>query len=515
MRIVRMLWEGIHDPSPAKLEFSLEGDPMLRGVGLRFSLLSLILAGALIGGCSRNPVTGARQLTLISEGQEIAMGQESHPEVLAQFGSVEDPGLQEYLARIGKELAAVSHRPNLPWNFMVVDTSVVNAFAVPGGYIYLTRGIIEHMNNEAELAGVLGHEIGHVTARHSVTQLSQGQLMNLGLGLGAILSPAFRQVGGLAQMGLEVLMLKYSRDHERQADQLGLEYMTKCGYDPAKMSEFFQVFIGMREESGQSIPNWLSSHPAPADRIQRTSEEAARLKRESGLRDYKVNSELFLPRLENLIYGDNPREGFVEKQRFIHPDLRFQMDIPSGWEVENTKSAVLLAEPQGSAVVQLTLVPPEEGQSPADIAQKIGRQEGIQFLRGRSEIINGNQAYLGLYRVREEGGNIGVQAAFISHGSRIYQLAGMSPESVFSRYAQTMENTARSFRPLTDARLLAAQPDRLRIRRARKGDTLRGLARSLDPSRVKLEDLARLNRMDPDQPLRDGAWVKLVDLGQR
>jgi len=195
-------------------------------------LWSLVLVAVLpLAGCVKNPVTGGRQLALISESQEISIGEASHPEVLAEFGIVENPALQQYFSRVGLDIAKRSHRPNLPWHFTVVDSDVVNAFAVPGGYIYLTRGILAAMNNEAELAGVLGHEIGHVTARHSVTQISQQQLIGLGLGIGSVFSPTFRNLSGLAETGLSILLLKYSRDHERQSDQLGLQYMTLAGYD--------------------------------------------------------------------------------------------------------------------------------------------------------------------------------------------------------------------------------------------------------------------------------------------
>ena len=482
---------------------------------MRIQMLSLLTLCVIYCACVRNPVTGKRQLALMTESQEIAMGQESHPAVLSEFGLVENAELQEYFTRIGNDLAKVSHRPNLPWHFAVVDSPVVNAFAVPGGYIYLTRGILEHMNNEAELAGVLGHEIGHVAARHSVTQISQGQLINIGLGLGSIFSSRFRQFGGLAQMGMEVLMLKYSRDHENESDQLGLQYMEKCGYDPEQMSKFFQVFIGMREESGQSIPSWLSSHPTPPDRIKRTSEAGTRMKLESARRDYRINADEFLPRLDSLVFGENPREGFVENNRFVHPDLRFQIDIPSGWKVENTKSSVILAEPEGRAMVQLTMTPPEAGKSPGDVAQNIARSEGTQFLSGGSESINGNQAYLGLYRVQSDSGNLGVAAAFIRYGEHIYQAAGFAPESNFSQYSRSMNTVLRSFRQLADQRILAAQPDRMKMYRARRGESLRSLAKSQNQTRVTLEDLVQVNRMDPDQSLSAGAWVKLVQLGRR
>ena len=426
---------------------------MVRRYEPRNCLLFVLIGCALLSACVKNPVTGRRQLALLSEGQEIAIGQESHPEILAQFGTVDNTDLQQYCARIGNELARVSHRPDLPWIFTVADSPVANAFALPAGYIYITRGILQHMNNEAELAGGLGHEIGHLTARPSVTQISQGQLLNLGLGLGSVFSSTFRQVGGLAQMGMEVLMLKYSRDHERESDHLGLQYMAQCGYDPEQMSEFFQVFAGMREESGESIPNWLSSHPSPPDRIQRTSLEGARIKAASGNRSFKVNADQFLPKLDSLIFGENPREGFVDNGRFIHPDLRFQMDIPQGWEVENTKSVVVFAEPQGRAMVELSMVPPD---------------------------------------------------------------AGRTPDTTFSQYSRSLNSVLRSFREITDQRQLSVQPDRIKIQRARKGDTLRNLAKGASQSsRVTLEDLVRINRIDPDRPLSAGAMVKLIQPGRR
>jgi predicted Zn-dependent protease len=219
--------------------------------------------------------------------------------------------------------------------------------------------------------------------------------------------------------------------------------------------------------------------------------------------------------LDSLVYGDNPREGFVEQGRFVHPDLRFQLDIPQAWEVENTKSAVIFAEPQGGAMVQLSLVPPEAGQSPDAVAQKIGRQEGHQLVSGGSAQINGNPAYVGLYRVQSESGIIAVRAAFISHGGRIYQVAGLAPESNFSRHARSLDGTLASFRTLTDQRLLSVQPDKVKMYRARKGESLRSLAKSMDQSRITLEDLERINRIDPDPPLSAGAWVKLVQPGRR
>ncbi len=466
------------------------------------------------GSCVRNPVTGGRQLALISEDQEIAMGRESHPEVLAEFGTVEDKALQDWFSRVGLGMARISHRPDLPWTFTVVDSPVVNAFAVPGGYIYLTRGILAYMNNEAEMAGVLGHEIGHVTARHSVTQISQQQLLGLGLGLGSMFSTRFRQMSSLAEMGLGILMLKYSRDHERQSDQLGIQYMAQAGYDPAQMSKFFQVFEGLQADEGEPIPSWLSSHPSPPDRIAATAAAADKVKLENPKRQFSINADTLIARIDGIVQGENPREGFVESNHFYHPDLRFQLDVPQGWKVQNTKSAVIFAEPGGNAMVQLTLVPPDQGATPEAVGGAVARQEGIQFINGAPLRINGNSAYLGRYRLQEEAGTVEVMAAFISYGKNMYQLAGMAPSQAYSSFAGSFDGTIRGFRELTDARILSVQPDRIRIYRARKGETLRSIVKSQPQPRTTVEQLALLNRLNPDQALDAGAAVKLIRPGR-
>src|SRR5437868_11822425 len=191
---------------------------------------ALIAIGSPLG-CARNPVTGKRQIVLVSESEEIAMGQQSDPQVRQEYGVAEGRPLQDYVAGIGRKLVRVSHRPNLEWRFTVVDSPVVNAFAIPGGYVYITRGILAYLGNEAELAGVMGHEIGHVTARHSVRQITRQELAQLGLGIGSVLSPALGQLGNAAGSGLSLMFLRFSRDDEREADRLGVEYATRAAYD--------------------------------------------------------------------------------------------------------------------------------------------------------------------------------------------------------------------------------------------------------------------------------------------
>src|SRR2546422_8512418 len=240
--------------------------------------LATVLAAGLVAACATNPATGARQLMLVRESQEIAMGSDYDKQVVASIGLYPDSGLQRYIQQFGTRLAATSERPDLPWTFRVVDDPVVNAFALPGGFIYVTRGIFAHLNSEAELAGVVGHEIGHVTARHSASQMTKQQLAQVGLVIGTVASPEFGRYSGLAGQALAVLFLKYSRDNERQADDLGLRYMRRVNFDPREMPHVFEMLTRVSHaQGGGRVPEWLATHPHPENRRGRIEEEGAAL----------------------------------------------------------------------------------------------------------------------------------------------------------------------------------------------------------------------------------------------
>ena len=212
-------------------------------IGLFFGLLFLVVS------CAINPVSGGRELMLLSESQEIELGRKTDGQVVSQYGIYEDQKLTDYINGLCQRFGKLSHRPNLNYQFKIVDTATVNAFAVPGGYIYFTHGILAHLNSEAELAGVMGHEMGHITARHSAQQYTRAQFAQVGLGLGMILSETVRNFCGLAQFGVGMLFLRFSRDNERQADDLGVEYASKAGYDASQMASFFDTLERMHNKS--------------------------------------------------------------------------------------------------------------------------------------------------------------------------------------------------------------------------------------------------------------------------
>jgi len=256
------------------------------------------------------------------------------------------------VSSIGLEIAKGTERPGLPWAFYVIDDASVNAFALPGGPVFVTRGILGAMNSEGELASVLGHEIGHITARHSVQQMSQQQLATLGLGLGSILSSKVAEFSGALGQGLQLLFLKYSRDDESQADALGFRYMVQSNYDPRQMAAMFKILDRQAPAEGR-LPDWLSSHPDPGNRYETATQRVDSLHRD--LSSMVVNKDTFLAHINGLVHGENPREGYFKDGTFYHPELKFQFRIPSGWKVQNTKQAVLAVSGQQDAMVQLSM----------------------------------------------------------------------------------------------------------------------------------------------------------------
>jgi predicted Zn-dependent protease len=449
-------------------------------------LLALVL---LVAGCAVNPVTGQRQLALITEAQEIQIGRDGAEQVAQSIGLVDDPALQAYVDRLGQALARDSERPALPWAFRVVDDPTPNAFAFPGGFIFVTRGLLGMMRNEAELVSVLGHEIGHVTARHSVTMLSRAQLAQIGLGVGSVLSPTIARFGDLAGGGLSLLFLHYGRDAERQADDLGFRYMLQQGYDPRQMVNVFQALQRSGEIAGQSpLPSWLASHPYPEERIQRIQQHLAQL--EQPLDQTRVGTDDYMTRLERLVYGANPRNGFFRDALFLHPDLRFQVTMPQGWRTQNMAQAVMAGSPQQDALIQLTIA---QG-TPDQAASAFFGQQGIASERITRQNINGLPSVTGYFRARTQEGELAGFAAFITLDNRTYQILGYTPAQQLGRYDAAFRATVGSFNRLTDPQALAVQPDRITIVRTPEAMTLAQFNQRY-PSRIAIEELALINQL--------------------
>ena len=441
------------------------------------------------------------------------MGQQADVQTREEYGVVDNAALQNYVQTMGRKLAAVSHRPNLEWHFTVVDSSVVNAFAIPGGYVYITRGILAYLGSEAELAGVVGHEIGHVTARHTVRQMTRAELAQIGLGVGSVLSPAFGQLGNLAQNGLGLLFLRFSRDSEREADRLGVEYAGRAAYDPREVSNFFEVLGRLSAANDrETIPGWLSTHPDPPERVQTTRMLAQEWIQMLGLTPERmaINRDNLIRAVDGLVFGNDPREGFSEGREFYHPMLEFQIAFPDGWQVENTRSAVLALDPQKAAQMQLSVAKVPAGTTAVAYARELA-QQGMIPERSDETTINGNRAFIGTYVIRSENGPLAAEAAFIEYRNQVFQIVGVTSD--YRRYADLFDRAIRSFTRLTDQRILRAQPDRLRVYTAKEGDTLTILAQRNNNPRVPADQLAILNRLAVDAPMTPGRLLKIVEKG--
>lgn len=463
----------------------------------RVAALSLLVLAA----CTMNPATGQRQLTLMSEAQEIAMGRQTHPEVLAALGAYDDPEGQRYIQEIGAKLAAVSERPQLDWTFTILDDPVVNAMALPGGYIYVNRGILAHFNSEAELASVLGHEIGHVTARHSVEQMSRAQLAQIGLGVAAIASEDFRPYAGLAGQGVGLLFLKFGRDDERQSDDLGLRYMTRAGYDPSQMPKVFSTLDRLSQSQGlRATPQWLSTHPDPGNRVADMNARIAELPPEQ--RRGTVGRESYLRQLEGMVFGDDPRQGYVIGHTYYHPVLAFTIDFPDQWRIVNQRQQVVAISPNQDAAVVLSL---SDKDSPRAGFDSFFDQQGIE--RGP----NRGQNLIAFRALDSQTGTPAVEGliGYRNHAGQLYQLIGYTKADVWSSYAAVAQRSLTSFAKLSDRRYLEVEPSTIDVVQLGTGMTLAQFAERFK-STVELDQLAILNGMTPGTRLEKGQLVKRI-----
>jgi predicted Zn-dependent protease len=464
----------------------------------------LVVAAA----CATNPATGRRQLMLMSEEQEIALGRESDVEIRKQMAPYKDEALQAYVKQIGSNLVSVAERPNLPWTYIVVDSPAVNAFALPGGFIYLTRGILPYIQDEAELAGVLGHETGHVTARHSAAMYSRQTALGGGLGVLGVLVPEAQPLTGLAGTGLQLLFLRNSRDAELEADQLGTRYMAARGWDPGGMPGLLATLGRLNEASGTSrgIPNWALTHPPAEDRVTRV-QEAVAAARASGART--TNKPGFDRHIDGLIFGDSRESGIVRGNQFIHPIMRFAMEFPRGWEIANGAEQVSARESQESNVGMILTLAPGTG-SLERVAQAQMAQAGLQQTSGAAANINGLQAYVGVYQGAAENTSVAVRAAHIRSGNQTYLIAGIAPPGNFSRADQLFVNTIRSFRAIGQQEADRVQPSRVDFYTVRANDTWESIARGVSGESISPANLAVMNGTTLATRPRPGDRIRVV-----
>jgi predicted Zn-dependent protease len=466
-----------------------------------------------VAGCATSPATGETFFTGgLTPEQEKKLGAEQHPKMVEQFGGAyDDKAIQDYVQSVGTLLAKTSEQPNLDWTFTVLDSPIVNAFALPGGYVYITRGLMALADNEAQVAGVLGHEIGHVTARHSAQRyggsvLATAASIAAGIFLGG---DAAQAAGALSQVALS----SYSRSQEFEADQLGVRYVARAGYGPDAMAGFLEK---MEAESRLQATlrgdpdaadrfSLLQTHPRTAERV-REAIAAANVKT---VANPMVARDIYLRKIDGLLFGYSADEGFVRGRRFIHPKLGFAFEMPEGFRLFNASTQVVAMGPEDSVIV-------------FDQAGKDANNDPLRYLteqwarNSRLEEaeridINGMPAATGRTTARTQKGTRDLRAVAIRYDSgKMYRFLFVTPPDLTGRLGEELRRTTYSFRKLSSREANEVQPHRLRIHTVKAGETQESLAQRMPYPDYRLLRFRVLNGLSENDRLQPGNRVKLV-----
>ena len=467
----------------------------------------LVVFTLILSACAVDYVTGKRTFNLVSEEQEIQMGKEADPSIVAQYGLYQDEKLSSYVNKIGQRIAQVSQRPNITYTFRIVDSPIVNAFALPGGWVYFTRGILAHFNSEAELAGVMGHEIGHVVARHGAEQMSKQQLAGLGLAVGSAISPEFEKFSQLAETGIGLLFLKFGREQESESDRLGVEYSTKLGYDAHQMADFFKTIARISESSGSSLPNFLSTHPNPIDREGTVNRLATEWQKKINYKPITTTKADYYKMIDGIVYGADPRQGFVENNIFKHPDMRFQFPVPDGWKLNNLPTSVQMASADDQVYIQFTMAT-VEGIDAA--AEKFIQDNQITPIANRKTRINGLPAVFVDAEHVTQTQTIRSNTYFIQKDKYTFIFQGLTLSANYNANKADMTSVLTGFRELADRSALNKKPSRIRVKTVNSAGSFNNVMKSFGMKNDQLSELAILNGVEQNYMYKKGDLVKTI-----
>ena len=488
--------------------------------------LLLVVFSTFWAGCasSINPISGRKSYGFAwSPAEEIQIGRESDGSIVAQYGLYDNPAIASYVDSLGQALASVSHFQrgevdatwaNMQFYFRVLDSPVVNAFALPGGYIYVTRGLLAHLENEAQLAVVLGHEIGHVVGRHGSRAMRKQQFGMGALLLGAIGSQAVfggnaaENVLNLGSTASQLLFLKYGRDAETESDQLGVEYAAMAGYDAAQGSAFFRSLKRMGEQSGQSLPSLMSSHPDPGDREMFIQKRAAMYRGQYAMNN--VGQGSLFRHVQGLVYGEDPRQGFVQNGMFHHPQMKFSFPVPSGFQTINQPTRVVMV-PENQAAVLLLEVDSKH-KTAREAADAFKATEGLQVVESGIGQAGGFSAHYVLGEGTDSNGNVlRIRMHYIDFDGMVFAFTGMTSKDGYSAYAGEFINSMQGFRRETNQTILNTQPKRVALQTTRNTTPFtQVMAPYISSSGPDLLTLAILNQVEVNQSLPPATVYKIV-----
>ncbi len=472
---------------------------------LTFLLVACI--ATILGGCAQNPVSGQQDFVMMSESQEIAMGRAADADVRKQYKVYANPALQNYVNDVGQKIARHSHRPNLHYHFTVLDSPEINAFALPGGYVYITRGIMAYLNSEAELAAVLGHEIGHVTARHGVRQQSAAQATNISISIASIFVP---QLG--TQLGHDIsnllggaLLSGYGRDHELEADRLGAQYLARTEYDPQAMirvigvlknQESFDAELAKQEgREPRRYHGTFATHPDNDTRLQQVVGEAKTLT----VANPNENKNEYLKQTTGLVFNESVDEGVVRDNKFMHRDLGIALTFPAEWVVKNQPTQLVALSPQNDASIQFKL----EGNPSGTVVEYARRLLGNGATIDAQEIDKHTAAI---------GSNNNMVLGVIYHEGKAFLVQGNAKTpQILSAQRDAMKATIRSFRILSAEERKQIKPLSIQLTTALAGDNYAKLARHSPLGKNAREYLRLINAQYPQGEPLAGQTIKIVE----
>ena len=495
--------------------------PMRRALAFVVSVaLTLGVGGALpfsTAAAADAPVSKAKPM------KESETSRRAHAEIIKAYGAYEDQAIQDYVSEVGQRVARVSDLPANEFKFLVVDDESINAFTTGCCYVYVHRGLLQHLNSEAELASVLGHEIAHVTARHPQKRQTQGILASV-LATGAAIATGSSAVAQLANIGAGAWLQGYGRENELEADRLGLIYSAKAGYRPEAMAETFEMFkrgesfeIARARAEGREpriYHGLFSSHPAPNARAIQAAKGAAKLE-QGPAGGWVDNRDEYLRRLDGMVYGSSRAQGIVRDNRFYHADMGITIAFPRGWTVENQRDRLLAYTVAKDTIMQITVagVPPNQG--PREFLLTYLRRTGATVTGGEQLSSNGMDGYAAIATTGSplDNGAGPVRWIVLYRGGSAYLFAGASKSSrgtipeadgLFKSVAQTM----RSLKP---AEYPLAEPYRIRIKQADETTDLTAYAAEVPVEKYQKEELLLMNGLYPDKKLQPGMLYKVVE----
>ncbi len=469
-------------------------------------ILLLALTAQTLSGCAVNPVSGRQDFVMMSEPQEIALGRSADIEIRKQYRGYANPALQSYVNRVGQKIAVHSHRPNIHYTFTVLDSPEINAFALPGGYVYITRGIMAYLNSEAELAAVLGHEIGHVTARHGVRQQSAAQAASIGISIASIFVPELNTQAGhdLSNLLGGALLSGYGRDHELESDRLGAQYLARTNYDPQAMirvigvlknQELFDAEIAKQEgREPRRYHGTFATHPENDKRLQQVVGEAGHLTVAAPVE----NKNVYLKQTEGLVFSDSVEEGVVRNNRFVHPGLGIALTFPPDWRVNNSPTQLVALSPGIDAAIQLKIDPKPAGTVTEYALRALGSGTSVETLK-----IEKLQAAIGSIN------NILLGVIYFDGKAFLIQCNTRTADA-FNAQRETMKNSIRSFHVLSNNERKQVKPLAIRLITARKGDTYNKLAQRSPLGKNAQSYLRLINAQYPKGEPVAGQPLKII-----